>query len=71
MQALNRGFFAMAKTEQELAALLSRDVDLVIRDTVEQSENSIHRDSILSQVEVIHATGCGLYGPVVRGGYDA
>ena len=51
------GLFAMVKMERELAALLSHDVDLVIRATVEQSENYIRRDSILSQAEVIYATG--------------
>jgi uncharacterized protein len=51
------GLFALARMERELAALLSRDVDLVIRDTVEQSENYIRRDTILSQFEIIYAAG--------------
>lgn len=49
------GLFALVKMEQELGALFNREVDLVIRETVEQSENHIRRDSILSHVEVIYA----------------
>jgi uncharacterized protein len=40
--------------EQELAEIVGRPVDLVERKTVEQSENWIRRDSILSKARIIY-----------------
>ena len=41
--------------EDELRAILGRQVDLVERAAVEQSENYIRRKSILSNLEVVYA----------------
>ena len=40
--------------EDELAQILGRSVDLVERSTVEQSENWIRKDSILSTARVVY-----------------
>jgi predicted nucleotidyltransferase len=50
------GLFALVQMQEELEAILGRDVDLVSRRAVEQSENYIRRKSILSNLEVIYAT---------------
>ncbi|MGC9348296.1 MAG: nucleotidyltransferase family protein [Anaerolineae bacterium] len=47
--------FALVKMEHELEEIFNRDVDLVLRTAVEQSENYIRRESILSNLEVLHA----------------
>lgn len=48
--------FDLVTMEQELAGILGRDVDLVERSAVEQSENYIRRRSILDNAEVIYAS---------------
>jgi len=47
--------FDLAAIENELKALLGREVDLVERAAVERSENYIRRKSILKNLEVIYA----------------
>lgn len=47
--------FDMVRMEQELAVLLGRDVDLLERKTVEQSENYVRRRAILDSAEVVYA----------------
>jgi len=51
----NWGLLEHHQMEQELAALLGRDVDLITRRAVEQSRNWIRRNEILSTAEVIYA----------------
>lgn len=51
------GLLDLCRMEGELHSLLGREVDLVTRDAVEQSENYIRRDAVLSSLEVIHAAG--------------
>jgi predicted nucleotidyltransferase len=46
--------FDLVHMENELAALLGRDVDLVERAAVEQSENYIRRKHILESVEPLY-----------------
>jgi hypothetical protein len=43
--------------EDELSAILGRDVDLVTRRAVERSTNRLRRDSILNAAEAIYAAG--------------
>jgi hypothetical protein len=47
--------FALVHMQEDLKAILGRDVDLVLRRAVEQSENYIRRKRILSNVEVVYA----------------
>jgi uncharacterized protein len=47
--------FDMVRMQDELKALLGRDVDLVSRRGVESSRNPIRRDAILSSAELIYA----------------
>jgi len=47
--------FDLVRMEEELKAIFSREVDLLERVAVEQSENYIRRKSILSNLEVIYA----------------
>ena len=49
--------FDLVKMENELQAILGREVDLVERSAVEHSENYIRRKSILQNQEVIYAAG--------------
>jgi predicted nucleotidyltransferase len=49
------GLFALVQMQDELEAILGREVDLVSRRAVEQSENYIRRKSILSNLEVVYA----------------
>jgi predicted nucleotidyltransferase len=49
------GLFDLVQMEQELGAVLGRDVDLVSRRALEQSENHIRRKSILRDVAVVCA----------------
>lgn len=44
------------RAEDELSVLLGRPVDLVERDSVEQSENWIRRGNILQSARTIYAT---------------
>ena len=48
------GIWDFAQAEDELKALLNRDVDLVQREAVEQSENYIRRQAILSSAQVLY-----------------
>ncbi len=48
-------FVDMDLMQEELETMFGRKVDLLERDTVERSRNTIRRDSILSHVEVLHA----------------
>jgi len=47
--------FDLVRMEDELRVILGREVDLVERVAVEQSENYIRRKSILSNLEVVYA----------------
>ena len=51
------GLFSFCRMEDELREMFARDVDVVTRGSVEQSENYIRRRSILTHLEVIHAAG--------------
>jgi predicted nucleotidyltransferase len=47
--------FDLVTMQEELQAVLGREVDLVEREAVERSENYIRRKNILSNLEVIYA----------------
>lgn len=47
--------FDLVVMEDELQAILGREVDLVERTAVEQAENYIRRRNILKDIEVIYA----------------
>ena len=49
--------FGLVKMENELRVILGREVDMVERKAVEQSENYIRRKSILRSAEVIYVAG--------------
>src|SRR5574337_712937 len=49
--------FDLVSMQNELEELIGREVDLVERAAVEQSENYIRRKSILKNLEVIYAAG--------------
>jgi uncharacterized protein len=49
--------FDMVRMQKELEAILGREVDLVERDAVEQSENYIRRKRILSDLVPIYVAG--------------
>ena len=51
------GLFHVCRMEDELRAMFGRPVDLVTRDSVEQSENYIRRRAVLRSLEVIHVAG--------------
>jgi predicted nucleotidyltransferase len=48
------GLLDHIRMEQELAAILGRDVDLLTRRSVEQSHNRIRRQQILDTAEVVY-----------------
>jgi predicted nucleotidyltransferase len=48
------GFAQLADMRQELEGLLGRNVDLVEKRSVEQSENYIRRKHILTHVELVY-----------------
>lgn len=50
------------RMQQELQALLQRDVDLVTRSAVERSENRVRRKEILSTASVIFPEREVVYG---------
>ena len=50
------GLFALVQMQEELEGILDREIDLVSRRAVEQSENYIRGKSILSNVEVVYAS---------------
>lgn len=49
-----RSLFELVRMEEELKELLGRDVDLVTRSSVEQSENYIRRKHILGNLETVY-----------------
>ena len=51
------GLFDLVTMQEELGALFGREVDLVQRAAVEQSENYIRRKRILEHLEVVYAAG--------------
>jgi len=51
------GLFQFADLEQELTAILGREVDLVEREAVERSENYIRRRHILNSVKPVYVAG--------------
>jgi predicted nucleotidyltransferase len=51
----SRGPFDLVAMQNELRAIFGREVDLVERSAVEQSENYIRRKSILHNQKVIYA----------------
>ena len=53
----HRSLFDLVAMQNELQAILGREVDLVERSAVEQSENYIRRKNILQNQEVIYAAG--------------
>lgn len=48
------GLLDHIRMEQELAALLGRDIDLLTKRSVEQSHNWIRRQAILDTAEVVY-----------------
>ena len=46
--------FDMVEMEEELKAILGREVDLVSRRGIERSSNHLRREAILGSVEIIH-----------------
>lgn len=52
----NRGVFALATMQEELEAILGREVDLVSKRAIERSHNWIRRKNILEAAQVIYAT---------------
>lgn len=51
------GLFQISEMEQELRTLLGREVDLVEREAVEQSENYIRRRHILTSLKPVYVAG--------------
>ncbi|HUS91033.1 MAG TPA: nucleotidyltransferase domain-containing protein [Phycisphaerae bacterium] len=51
------GLFDICRMEDDLRGFLGREVDLVTRNSVEQSRNYIRRKHILENLETIHAAG--------------
>ena len=49
------GLSEMVRMESELRAMFGREVDLITRDSVEQSQNYIRRKHILEHMEIVHA----------------
>lgn len=49
------GLFSLARMQRELAEITGRNVDLVTRKSVEDSENRRRRESILSSAQTIYA----------------
>jgi hypothetical protein len=52
-----RSLFDLVAMQNELGVILGREVDLVERSAIEQSENYIRRKNILQNQEVIYAAG--------------
>jgi uncharacterized protein len=53
-QTAKRGLFEKIHMTEELQSLLQRKVDLVSRKAIEQSQNWMRRQNILSSAEVIY-----------------
>jgi len=51
------GLFQYSTMEQELEGILGRKVDLVERESVEDSENYIRRQHILKSLEPVYVAG--------------
>ncbi|MDO8631882.1 MAG: nucleotidyltransferase domain-containing protein [Phycisphaerales bacterium] len=51
------GLFDICRMEEELRSIFQRDVDLVTRKSIEQSENYIRSREVLGTRRVIHAAG--------------
>ncbi len=51
------GLFDLVDMEDELKTLFERDVDMVEKEAIIQSENYIRRKNILENTEVIYAAG--------------
>ena len=51
------GLFDLVEMQDELKELFGRDVDMVEKEAVIQSENYIRRKNILENTEVIYAAG--------------
>jgi hypothetical protein len=51
---VNWSLFDLVRMNQELAAIVGRKVDLVDRESIEQSENWLRRRGILGTAEVIY-----------------
>lgn len=49
-----RGLFEKIRMQEELSSLLHRDVDLVSKKAIEQSQNWLRRKNILDSAEVIY-----------------
>ena len=49
------GLRELVQMEDELKTIFGREVDLVMRQAVERSENYIRRRHILAHLEVVHA----------------
>jgi predicted nucleotidyltransferase len=49
-----RGLFEKIRMQEELSSLLRRDVDLVSKKAIEQSQNWLRRKNILDSSEVIY-----------------
>ena len=49
------GLFDLVHMEDDLRELFKRNVDFIIRESVERSENYIRRRAILSSVQTIYA----------------
>jgi hypothetical protein len=54
---LEPGLFQFSAMEQELEEILGRKIDLVERDSVEDSENYIRRQHILKSLEPVYVAG--------------
>jgi len=50
-------YFDLVQMERELKEIIGRPVDLVERETIEQSPNFIRRNAILSTVRPLYAVG--------------
>ena len=51
-----RTLFDLVRIEDELAHILGRKVDLVLKSGIERSENWIRRRAILESAQVVYAT---------------
>jgi hypothetical protein len=51
-----KGLLTLARIKHELEDLLGRDVDILTKQSVEQSQNAIRKNNILKSAEVLHTT---------------
>jgi len=56
-ESAHYGFFELAEMKSELENIYGRPVDLLTRNGVEKSRNSIRKKSILSRLKPIYAKG--------------